>query len=202
MKPLPGFDASLRILALEAVRGDSNWESQYRRVCRWYSKTFATPLHVVLDLDEVFVLQTYYEEIYAGLDDADWRREARDAIETPAEKAAREAQEAAADAELIKNARADMARLDARRQSGKAMGVDATLQDFENAAEKLKSALDGLPAAIDPQARAGEKVRREKINIPGFAEDGFEVNIGESQVPDDEQMGLKMPPDIVRKRKT
>jgi len=202
---LPTFDAALRILALEAVRNSSDWSSQYRRVCRWYSKTFHTPLHTVIDLDEVFVLQTYYEEMYEGLDDADWRKEARDAIETPEERAAREAREAASDRELLQSARADMKRLEALRRKDGKVSSEAIAKDFENAAEKLKNALDGLPATIDPQRRAGEKVvgpRREKINMPGFAEDAFEVSLGEAEIPEDQQMGLKMPPAPPKKRRT
>jgi hypothetical protein len=40
-----------------------------RHVKRFYSKTFATPLSAVDDLDEEFVLQTYYEEAFSQMDE-------------------------------------------------------------------------------------------------------------------------------------
>jgi hypothetical protein len=53
----------LQILALKAVEQPS-WEDFYRKICRWYSKTFYTPLPQVLEMSELEVLRTYYEEKY------------------------------------------------------------------------------------------------------------------------------------------
>jgi hypothetical protein len=43
-------------------------EAWYRHVCRWYSKTFHTPLHEVQDLPTEFVLQNYYEGAIEEMD--------------------------------------------------------------------------------------------------------------------------------------
>jgi len=53
----------LQILALKAVEQPS-WDDFYRKICRWYSKTFHTPLPQVLEMSEMEVLRTYYEEKY------------------------------------------------------------------------------------------------------------------------------------------
>src|SRR5277367_2319090 len=76
-----GFVQSLRILALDAVlRPDG--EAFWRHVCRWYSKTFHTPLHVVEDLPVDVVYQHYYEGIYEDLDAEELARVADDITET------------------------------------------------------------------------------------------------------------------------
>lgn len=54
---------SIRILALNSVE-NPDWESSYRRICRWYSKEFSTPLKQVEDMSEFHVLLTYFEDKY------------------------------------------------------------------------------------------------------------------------------------------
>ena len=51
----------IQILALDAVE-NTTFDSFYRKVSRWYSKEFSTPLHIVESLDPIHVLQHYYEE--------------------------------------------------------------------------------------------------------------------------------------------
>lgn len=59
---------ALRILALkEALSPEPSHDYFIRKVFRWYSKTFSTPLHQVYDLPLFDVLQAYYEESYANL---------------------------------------------------------------------------------------------------------------------------------------
>jgi hypothetical protein len=61
----PDLIRSLQIIALGAAECP-DYDAFYRAICRWYSQTFATPLHVVMEeLTDIFVLQTYYEESYA-----------------------------------------------------------------------------------------------------------------------------------------
>jgi glucan phosphorylase len=204
---LPSFDASLRILALLAVRDKKDWDAAYRRVCRWYSTTFHTPLHQVFDLDESFVLQHYYEHTFGELEDADWRREAQEAIETPEERQARLAREAIEDAELLRKAAADRHRLEERQKKAPismSKVVDDVKREFEDAADKLQKALGDLPTHIAPAKKVGERVKAAKadqVNMPGFAEDAF-VRLSEDPLPDDDTpMGLNMPPAPPKRRK-
>jgi hypothetical protein len=59
---------ALRILALkEALSDDQSYDFFLRKVFRWYSKTFSTPLHLVPTLPTFDVLQAYYEEGYCNM---------------------------------------------------------------------------------------------------------------------------------------
>ena len=60
----------LQILAIASVE-DPSWEDQYRGICRWYSKEYATPLHIVeQELDRMQVLRHYYEDAFKRLSDS------------------------------------------------------------------------------------------------------------------------------------
>jgi hypothetical protein len=39
-----------------------------RRIFRWYSKTFSTPLHIVDDLPLEDILQAYFEDMYENME--------------------------------------------------------------------------------------------------------------------------------------
>lgn len=59
---------SIQILALkEVISKHPSSEFDLRSIARWYSKTFATPLHLVYTLSTFDVLQAYFEEIYEEL---------------------------------------------------------------------------------------------------------------------------------------
>lgn len=203
------FDASLRILALQAVRSKTDWEARYRHVCRWFSKTFHTPLLEVYDLDDVFVWTHYYEHHFEEMEDDEWKTQVRDAIETPEEKVAREAREAAEDDELLRKAREDRARLKAPRKGPPSMGEEIAKEPSKDLApsaeERLRKALESMPGRIEPAPHPGAKAkpvveRKEQVNLPGFAEDSFEVKLGEAPKDEDIEMGVKMPPAPPKKR--
>lgn len=155
---LYSYDASLRILALQAARHPDRL-AQFRRVARWYSQNFATPLHQVFELPEEFVLQHYYEHHYESLDDEDWRQEVLETVETPAERAARLQAEAEADVNLMKRAREDRARIAKIRQERKDAEADRVRKDFEEAQKQFSEILAGLPASILPAEKPGAKVK-------------------------------------------
>lgn len=80
--------ALLRAIQAIALRGivDPTPESQVRYVCRWYSKTFSTPLHVVygeIPLEDIFL--AFFEERYRELDEEDLNTEILKATLTPEE---------------------------------------------------------------------------------------------------------------------
>lgn len=57
----------IQILALGAIE-EPDGEAYYRRICRWYSREFSTPLDTVInDISEKDVLLHYYEDMYYGL---------------------------------------------------------------------------------------------------------------------------------------
>jgi hypothetical protein len=53
--------SAIRMIALhDAIEG--NYEAFYRKTCRWYSKTFYTPLKEVMEMADEEVLRVYFEE--------------------------------------------------------------------------------------------------------------------------------------------
>ena len=60
----------IQIMALAAV-DDPSWTSQFRGICRWYSKEFSTPLHYVEEnLTQYHVLRHYYEDSFKKLSES------------------------------------------------------------------------------------------------------------------------------------
>lgn len=79
---------ALQLLALRAVEKPDG-EARLRGICRWYSKTFHTPLHVVEELDEDDVLTAYFESIYEEMEESERQDIMRQLLETDEQKAAR-----------------------------------------------------------------------------------------------------------------
>jgi hypothetical protein len=78
----------LQILALKAViDGDSDYNLRF--VLRWYSKTFATPLHLVKTLPLPDVIQAFWESRYETMDEDALDDERLKIIETREERVAR-----------------------------------------------------------------------------------------------------------------
>lgn len=198
------LDVSLRILALQATRHPDRG-AQFRRIARWYSQTFATPLHEVFDLPEDFILQHYYEHHYEGLDDDEWRQEVLDAVETPAERAARLQAEAAADVNLLKKARDDRARIAKLRQDRKQAEADRVRRDFEAGQKDFEEVLSALPSRIAPAEAPGAKVKPiveapvvEQSEVLPEALPDLEFRLGEGA---DEALGIPEPPPMPRRRR-
>jgi succinate dehydrogenase flavin-adding protein (antitoxin of CptAB toxin-antitoxin module) len=70
-----------------------------RRIHRWYSKTFCTPLAEVEDLPLLDVLQTYFEERYQEMSEEDLAREKEQLLQTEEQQALRVQEEEAEEAE-------------------------------------------------------------------------------------------------------
>jgi primosomal protein N' len=60
----------LKEIALANVVDPTN-EYYYRYICRWYSKTFHTPLHEVFTLPFQDVILAYFEEGYESMEEED-----------------------------------------------------------------------------------------------------------------------------------
>ncbi len=89
----------LKALQLKALRNvhleDAEKDYSIRRIFRWYSKAFHTPLHEVDALPLMHILTAYFEEMYEEMHEEDRALEVRKLTETDEEKKAREAVEAA-----------------------------------------------------------------------------------------------------------
>ena len=86
------FDA-LNLLALNAAKNPDS-ESNHRFVMRWYSKTFHTPLHVVMSqipVEDVWL--AFFEERYQNMDPEQLDEFIAQALETPEERRERLSEE-------------------------------------------------------------------------------------------------------------
>lgn len=76
---------------LNVMEGDFLYH--YRRICRWYSKTFFTPLHQVMELEEEDVLQAFFESQFEDMTKPARRKMAYEMTETDEELKARKKEE-------------------------------------------------------------------------------------------------------------
>ena len=100
-----------------------------RRIFRWYSKNFSTPLHEVADLPLEDVLQAYYEDTYERLD--------KDQIEPIR-------------ARLAETDDDRLRRLEEEEEN--AEDDDAWIKEMEEEELKRIAKLSPKPVAADPQA--------------------------------------------------
>lgn len=152
--------SDIQILAIKDVlRPD--WAATYRQIQRWYSKTFATPLHQVADLDVEFVLQHYLEDKYLEMKLEDRLQTALNIVETDAERAERlRAEEAAAQA-MVDTASQMLSRATAKAQSmGKSlsalaaefherMALSLPKSSSTTSLDEITAQLKGLPQSLD-----------------------------------------------------
>lgn len=57
---------AIKILALKAVKVP-DYDAAYRKICRWYSREFSTPLEAVYDIPEETVLREFFEDYYESI---------------------------------------------------------------------------------------------------------------------------------------
>lgn len=69
---------------LDAMVGD--FDFAYRRICRWFSSTFHTPLNEVEDYPIEYVLKHYFECQFESMTKAQQKKVAKEITETKAEK--------------------------------------------------------------------------------------------------------------------
>lgn len=95
---------SIKVIALKNVL-KPNEEYYLRKVYRWYSKTFHTPLDQCFDIPLETVLTCFYEERFEGMDEEELQEELQNSIETEESRKAREEteeQDKISEYELIK----------------------------------------------------------------------------------------------------
>lgn len=122
-----GIVKAARLLALKAVL-DPDEEYYVRRVFRWYSRNFHTPLHMVPDLPLEEVLEAYYENVYEEVvaeDEPGKLEEAiRELVETDEERQKREMAEAGNDIVTEDFLRKIMAEEELKRLKKKAGAIE------------------------------------------------------------------------------
>jgi hypothetical protein len=110
------FFEAIRIQALRDVISGSDQDYLLRKIHRWYSKTFSTPLHEALDLPLEDVVRAWFEERFEGLESEQLEELRQEILETPSEREARlrvadaEAAEADEFAKLVEEEEAEKAK--------------------------------------------------------------------------------------------
>ena len=104
---------SIRVLAARAV-DKKDGDYVFRYLCRWYSRTFHTPIAEAETIPVEEILQHYFESQYEDLDEEELEGVIALLIETESERTAREAREArdVADDEAFFQAELAQAKLD------------------------------------------------------------------------------------------
>jgi hypothetical protein len=81
------IDAIRTQAMLDVMEGDFLYH--YRRICRWFSSKFATPLSEVEELPIEYVLQHFFEEQFESMSKSERRKIALEMTENETEKKAR-----------------------------------------------------------------------------------------------------------------
>lgn len=151
---------SIRLIALnnaiskDALPDDAIW----RRIARYYSKNFNTPLHLVDTLPRLDVIQTYYEDVYESLEDNDLHQEL-DTVLVPSDSVSTSVKKEKEDAEmdtLVKQLEEENQKKAAPKEQEKPIEIEKISQEFLDS-------LDGLGQTINDIKES-------------FEEDGFSLD--------------------------
>jgi len=155
-------------------------EAWQRHVFRWYSQTFHTPLHQVVDLDLEDVLTAYFEHRYEEMDEGEREREIQDLLETPEERTRKARAKDVERAEAFTFAE-QAAKDDARRAAKKKL-ADIKVQEEQ----RFKSG--PVPETQLPTVKAGTALKDLKelppdIEMKFVSADSFEEMLQQESGP-------------------
>lgn len=167
---------AIRINALyEVLKPSTNY--YFRRVARWYSKTFHTPLYMTYKLPIEHILQEFYEERYENMEEEDRNAEVSDLVETDEQKRERlliEDADKADDFEFIKMS--EELNKKTKKTKGKKM---SEVSEFSKIPEEFRSLTKTLKDA-------SEKLKEDlpDIDIDFASDSDFEKMIdGYGEIP-------------------
>lgn len=120
-------------LALHREKSELHPDEEYfiRRVCRWYSKTFSTPLHEVQGLPWNDVLLAFFEELYEQRQVEELELIRDELIEDPAEAARKALDNDLADLDAFE---IGQEQIEAAKQKG---GLSNKLAPIKTEAQKI-----------------------------------------------------------------
>jgi len=151
------------ILSIDAIENPTAMDS-YRRICRWYSKTFSTPLSEVEGLDPEYVARAYWEEQVGEL--ADRKSSGEEKAEEDYEEFVAKILKDSND--LVKEADEDDEFFDQLQKQVEKEKAEAEKKANKNSKSEEKLAKDKEPNLIDTE---------ESISIP--SEDSIEFEDSE-----------------------
>lgn len=138
-----------------------------RRVYRWYSKTFHTPLETAFDLPVEFVLREYFEEYFENLEEEELDFQLEEVTETDEQRKQRLSAEDAdkkAEQELLEMARNQNANKKIPGPSKLPEQItklgEVIKEVAENIKEEMKSDPSTLPPEIDMKFESDEEFQK------------------------------------------
>jgi hypothetical protein len=189
------FTKALQLLALKEVNAEHPSEDfQWRKLQRWYSKTFATPLHLVEDIPLYDIVRVYWEERYEGLEEAELHLEMEAAVKTDAELEAEAIKKAEDD--LYTKKFADGVEKEAAEQNKeKAKRLQKTREEMISKAEADRKATENLFKALGDcsdileKAVTKPKARRTPglASLPSVGADLEDFSLDFTELDDDQQ---------------
>lgn len=164
---------AIRIKALRDVVKKDDMAAM-RRVFRWYSHEYHTPLHIVEDLPIEHVLLTYWENHYEDLDDSQLEKEVAEAVKTEEEKRREELEYDARLADTVefnqhvsKNLPSKIADIKTEPPKGPMVPDLQTQQPLQIEQEKvLLSEIKELPPDIHMKFEVPEDFDGDSIPVP------------------------------------
>lgn len=141
---------ALRLRAMRAVLTPDE-DAHLRRIFRWYSQTFHTPLHQVEELPVVDVLQAFYEDKYETMAEEDREKELIELLETEEERALRlkEQDERQTDTfDFAKFTEAEVRRKEEQKKL-KDLAPDQAEKFKQVPESKLPTAMERLPEGVE-----------------------------------------------------
>ena len=151
---------SIRLIALnnaiskDFLPDDAIW----RRIARYYSKNFNTPLHLIDTLPRLDVIQTYYEDVYESLEDNDLHQELESVL-TPPDSLSTSVKKEKEDAEMDALAK----QLQEENKGKVPTKEEEKPIEIEKISQELLDSLDGLGQTINDIKES-------------FEEDGFSLD--------------------------
>jgi len=185
---------AIRLNALSDVLSGDDTEYILRYIFRWYSKTFATPLHLVEELPLEDVLTAYYESKYEEMKEPELDMEKASLLETEEEKASRlrqEDEEAAVQADLMskKEMMENLFKTEKKHIS--------KLPGLGQVTEQLSEQLIDLSSVVSGDKKGSTILPLErpfKMREPILPSPNVEPEISMQFLSDDEELPLDMDP--------
>jgi primosomal protein N' len=158
--------------------------ASYRRICRWYSQKFVTPLHEVEELPTEYILQHFFEYQFEDMGKAERKKLALEMTQTEAEaKAKAKDEEDKSDDAFLKKTAKDARKMEKKRLADLAKQAEATAKMLAAIADK-----EFLP--IPPEKPRGNPKPKANPAPPDF---GLSFDESGNLVGDEESIPVPPP---------
>ena len=139
------------MIALRNVIEKYTPDEEWYYVSRWYSKTFATPLHLVDDLPRLDIYRAYFSEHYEALGEAELNKELEEVLQ-PQDELQRALEKSALDSDMDKLEKEAILQNKALKEKKKVVPkkeLDAIGNKLADSVKELGEALGKIPQTVD-----------------------------------------------------